>query len=169
MRESGPAVPPDFLGTARAVPVPCPWPGRAVPVPCAWPLCGSHTQAVWQPYRLCGSHTGAVAVPQQHIVAVEKPQQPVGCLNRLHNEARIRPENIESGTNGVGKPPFGLKLCVVRAVPLRMPPKLQKKQKNVKKTWVLAIFGAGAHRALFPPYFPVWCGALRGGAKRLFG
>ena len=38
-------------------------------------LCGSHTEAVWQPHGLCGSHTGAVAVPQQHIVAVEKPQQ----------------------------------------------------------------------------------------------
>ena len=37
-------------------------------------------------------------------------------------QARLRLENIDSGTNGVGKPPFGLKFCVVRAVHLRMPP-----------------------------------------------
>ena len=72
-------------------------------------------------------------------------------------QARIRLENIESGTNRVGKPPFGLKLCAVRAVPLRMPPTYldcQKTQKINSKTWVLAIFGpwapSGPISALFP-------------------
>ena len=153
-------------------------PCRARAVPCAWPLCGSHTEAVWQPHRLCGSHTRAVAVPQQHIVAVEKPQQlcwlykeAICCLYKVYmpvKQARIRPENIDSGTNGVGKPPFGLKLCVVRAVPLRMPPACldcQKTQKSAKKHRFWRFSSPGLHRALFPPYFPVWCGALRGGAK----
>ena len=111
-------MPPDFPHTAR--PVPCRARARARG------LCVEATQ------RLCGSHTRGVAVPQQHIVAVEKPQQlcwlykkAICCLYKLYmpvKQARIRPENIDSGTNGVGKPPFGLKLCVLRAVHLRMPP-----------------------------------------------
>ena len=85
-------------------------------------LCGSHTGClcVEATQRLCGSHTRAVAVPQQHIVAVEKPHQlcwlyKICCLYKVYmpvKQARIRPENIDSGTNGVEKPPFGLKLCV---------------------------------------------------------
>ena len=137
-------------------------------------LCGSHTEAVWQPHRLCGSHTRAVAVPQQHIVAVEKPQQlcwlykeAICCLYKVYmpvKQARIRPENIDSGTNGVGKPPFGLKLCVVRAVHLRMPPACldcQKTKKSTKKQWFWRFSGPGPHRALFSR----GCDALRGGAK----
>ena len=138
-------------------------------VPCrasrtAWPLCGvAATQAaVWQPHRLCGSHTRAVAVPQQHIVAVEKPQQlcwlyieAIYSLQKVYmpvKQARIRPENIDSGTNGVGKPPFGLKLCVVRAVHLRMPPACldcQKTQKSAKKHGFWRFSGPGPPRALF--------------------
>ena len=34
-----------------------------------------HVACVEATQRLCGSHTRAVAVPQQHIVAVEKPRQ----------------------------------------------------------------------------------------------
>ena len=33
----------------------------------------------------------------------------------------LHTRKIDSGTNGVGKPPFGLKLCVVKATGLRMP------------------------------------------------
>ena len=90
--------------------------------------------------------------------------QQLQCLLLSYNntivaaeQARIWPGNIESGTNGVGKPPFGLKLCVVRAVHLRMPPACldcQKTKKSVKKTGVLAIFGpqapSGPISALFP-------------------
>ena len=47
--ESGPAVPPDFPHR----------PSRARAVPCTWPLCGSHTEAVWQPHRGCGAATQA--------------------------------------------------------------------------------------------------------------
>ena len=68
-------------------------------------------------------------------------------------QARIRPENIDSGTNGVGKAPFGLKLCVVRAVPLRMPPACldcQKNPKSAKKTAKSVIFGP---QALSGPIF----------------
>ena len=138
------------LQTFRTPPVPC----RAVPV---------HVASVWKPHphRLCGSHTRAVAVPQQHIVAVEKPQQlcwlykeAIYSLYKVYmpvKQARIRPENIDSGTNGVGKPPFGLKLCVVRAVHLRMPPACLDCQKT----------GPRPHRALFS----CGCDALRGGAK----
>ena len=82
-------------------------------------------------------------------------------------QARIQPGNIESGTNGVGKPLFGLKLCAVRAVPLRMRPaclECQKTRKSENKNRFSAIFGP--HGALFAPYYLVWCGALRGGAKR---
>ena len=139
--------------------------------------CVAATQAVWQPHRLCGSHTRAVAVPQRHFVAVEKPQQlcwlykeAICCLYKVYmpvKQARIRPENIDSGTNGVGKPPFGLKLCVVRAVHLRMPPAYLDCQKNPKispKTGFRRFSGLGPHRALFPG---VGVGrALRGGAKR---
>ena len=134
--ESGPAVPPDFPRTARA--------SRASRASRAAPrgLCGSHTEAVWQPHRLCGSHTRAVAVPQQHIVAVEKPQQlcwlyieAIYSLQKVYmpvKQARIRPENIESGTNGVGKPPFGLKLCVLKA-PGPRSPRTQKTHKKKQK------------------------------------
>ena len=82
--------------------------------------------------KLCGSHTGCVAATQGLLLlynsTIGAVQQPQGLLLSYNStivaaeQARIRPENIESGTNGVGKPPFGLKLCVVRAVPLRMPP-----------------------------------------------
>ena len=142
-------------------------------------LCGSHREAVWQPHRLCGSHTRAVAVPQQHIVAVEKPQQlcwlckeAIYRLRKLYmpaKQARIRPENIESGTNGVGKAPFGLKLCPVRAVHLRMPPTCLDCQKtnNPPKTAVFCNFRVlGPPRPYCRPYFTVWCGALWGGTKR---
>ena len=149
----------------------------------AWPveatqkLCGSHSviEVVWQPHRMCGSHTRALAVPQQQIVAVEKPQQlcwlyieAIYSLQKVYmpvKQARIRPENIDSGTNGVGKPPFGLKLCVVRAVHLRMPPacldcqKTQKSEKQ-KKNSFRPFSGPGSYRALFSA-------ALRGGAKRI--
>ena len=37
-------------------------------------------------------------------------------------DARMRSENSESGTNGVGKAPFALKLCPIRAVQIRTPP-----------------------------------------------
>ena len=36
-------------------------------------------------------------------------------------DLKFRPENVNLGTNGVRKPPFGLKLCVVRATPLMTP------------------------------------------------
>ena len=118
---------------------------RAPPVPCrarahARGLCVEATQ------RLCGSHTGCVAATQGLLLlynsTIGAVQQPQGLLLSYNStivaaeQARIRPENIESGTNGVGKPPFGLKLCAVRAVPLRMPPACldcQKTQKSVKK------------------------------------
>ena len=170
---SGPAVPPDFPGTAR--PSRASWASRAAPRG----LCGSHTEAVWQPQRLCGSHTGAVAVPQQHIVAVEKPQQlcwlyreAICCLYKLYmpvKHGRIRPENIDSGTNGVGKPPFGLKLCVVRAVHLRMPPACLdcQKTKNPSKNTGFGDFGAPGP---IGPYFrPISRCGMRCGdcAKRI--
>ena len=151
-------MPPDFPRTA--------WASRAAPRG----LCGSHTEAVWQPQRLCGSHTRPVAVPQQHIVAVEKPQQlcwlyikAIYSLQKVYlpvKQARIRPENIESGMNGVGKPPFGLKLCPVIAVPLRMPPACldcQKAKKSAKKRGFRQFSGPRPYRA----YFPLCCGVAR--------
>ena len=96
-------------------------------------------------------------------------QQPQGLLLSYNStivaaeQARIRPENIESGTNGVGKPPFGLKLCVVRAVPLRMPPACldcQKTKKSAKKQGFWRFSGPGPPG----PYFPVdamRCGVVR--------
>ena len=102
-------------------------------------------------------------------------QQPQGLLLSYNStivaaeQARIRPENIESGTNGVGKPSFGLKLCVVRAVPLRMPPACldcQKTQKSAKKNAKSAIFGSRPLPAPISALFPGVGRALRGGAKR---
>ena len=126
---------------------------------------------MWQPHRLCGSHTRAVAVPQQHIVAVEKPQQlcwlfkeAIYCLKTLYvpaKQAGIRPENIESCTNRVGKSPFGLKLCAVRAVPLRMPPACldcQTNETSIKMKKIVQFEGSGRQ--------PYSCCALRGSAKR---
>ena len=88
------------------------------------------------------------------MVAVEKPQQlcwlykeAICCLYKLYlpvKQARIRPENIDSGTSGVGKPPFGLKLCAVRAVPLRPQdagmPTFAKKNKNPLNNLVFRNF-----------------------------
>ena len=137
-----------------------------------------HVVCVEATQRLCGSHTGCVAATQGLLLlyssTIGAVQQPQGLLLSYNStivaaeQARIRPENIKSGTNGVGKPPFGLKLCPVKAVPLRMPPACldcQKKQIR-EKTGFSIIFGPGPYRALFPPYFPVWDAALRGGAKR---
>ena len=130
------------LQTFRAPPVPPvpPAPHRVV--------CVEATQ------RLCGSHTGCVAATQillllynSTIGAVQQPQGLLLSYNSIivaAEQARIRPENIESGTNGVGKPPFGLKLCVVRAVPLRMPPACldcQKTQKPATKQGVWRFSG----------------------------
>ena len=143
-----------------------------VPVPSrARGLCVEATQ------RLCGSHTGCVAATQGLLLlynsTIGAVQQPQGLLLSYNStivaaeQARIRPENIESGTNGVGKPPFGLKLCVVRAVPLRMPPACldcQKTKKSAKK------YGFRLFRAPGPigPYFcPIsHCGAVRCGVAR---
>ena len=79
----------------------------------------------------------------------------------LVKQARIWLANIESGTNGVGQPPSGLKLCAVRAVPLRMPPACldcQKAQKSISKTWFSAISGpwalSGSISALFHGVVP---------------
>ena len=147
----GTGVDPRGLRLSRVPPIPPMPPAPPVPHRLA---CVEATQ------RLCGSHTRAVAVPQQHIVAVEKPQQlcwlykeAICCSYKVYmpvKHARIRPENIDSGTNGVGKPPFGLKRCPVRAVHLRMPPACLDCKKNSKirqKTSFLATFGPG-------PYFP---------------
>ena len=52
---------------------------------------------------------------------------------------------IESGTNGVGKPSFGPKLCVVKATGLGMPPASptgQKDQQSVTKTGKTGVLGA---------------------------
>ena len=117
--------------------------------------------------RLCGSHASCVAATQGLLLlynsTIGAVQQPQGLLLSYNStivaaeQARIRPENIESGTNEVGKPPFGLKLCVVRAVPLRMPPACldcQKNHNSLKKTGCSAIFGpwapSGHISALFP-------------------
>ena len=134
-------------------------------------LCVEATQG------LCGSHTGCVAATQGLLLSYNSTigavQQPQGLLLSYNStivvaeQARIRPENIESGTNRVGKPPFDLKLCVVRAVPLRMPPTCLDCQKNPnirQKTMFWRFSGPGPYRALFPPYFPVWdvrCGVAR--------
>ena len=92
-------------------------------------------------------------------------QQPQGLFLSYNNtlvyaeQARIRPKNIEPGTNGVGKAPFGLKLCPVRAVHLRMPPTCldcTKKTKINPQTWFSAICGS---RALPGPISQ--CGPLR--------
>ena len=103
-------------------------------------LCGSRTEAVWQPHGGCVAATqGLLLLYNSTIGAVQQPQGLLLSYNSTivaAEQARIWPENIESGTNGVGKPPFGLKLCVVRAVPLRMPPACldcQKTQKSAKK------------------------------------
>ena len=78
--------------------------------------------------RLYGSHTGCVAATQGLLLtyssttgAVQKPQRYNSTVVAAE-QAKFWPENIESGTNRVGKALFGLKLCLVRAVPLRMPP-----------------------------------------------
>ena len=79
--------------------------------------------------------------------------------------SRSRTENIDSGTNGVGKPPFGLKLCVVRAVHLRMPPACldcPKTKKSAKKQGGWRFSGPG------PALFPRGCDALRVGAIAQF-
>ena len=162
---SGPAVPPDFPRTARASRA-----SRAAPRG----LCGSHREAVWQPQRGCVAATQAASVWKPHRGCVAATQRLllchnsilwllrshnscVGCIYKLYmpvKQARIRPENIESGTNGVGKPPFGLKLCPVRAVPLRMPPACldcQKTQKSAKKPPNPRFSGPGPPRPYFPP------------------
>ena len=126
--------------------------------------------------RLCGSHTGCVAATQGLLLChnsilwlLRSHNSCVGCTYCLKKllmpakQARIRPENIESGTNGVGKPPFGLKLCAVRAVPFRMPPACldcQKTKKSEKKTGVLAIFGPRALPGPISPWMRCaagWC------------
>ena len=134
----------------------------------AWPLYGSHTEAVWQPHRGCVAATqGLLLLYNSTTGAVQQPQGLLFSYNSTivaAEQARIRPENIESGTNGVGKPPFGLKLCVVRAVHLRMPPACldcQKTKKSAKKHGFWRFSGPGPHRALFSR----GCDALRGGAK----
>ena len=159
--------------TARPVPVP----PRAVHVVCVEAterLCGSHTEAVWQPHRLCGSHTGCVAATQgllllynSTIGAVQQPQGLLLSYNRTivaAEQARSRPENTESGTNGVGKPPFGLKLCAVRAVPLRMPPACldcQKAQKSAQKRGFRQFSAPGPIGPYFRPFSQ--CGTCAAG------
>ena len=65
------------------------------------------------------------------------------------------PKNVFSDTNGVGKPPFGLKLCGVKAPGLPNPPdpttgqKTKKKSKKSRKSMIFGILG---------PYFRR-CGA----------
>ena len=130
--------------------------------------------------RLCGSHTGGLCVEatrgpllcRNSILWLLRSQDScvgcICCLKKLYmsvKQARILPENIESGTNWVGKAPFGLKLSAVRAVPLRMPPACldcQKKPKIRKKN-----IGFGDFRAPGPPgpisaLFPGVGRALRG-------
>ena len=128
--------------------------------------------------RLFGSHTGCVAATQgllrchnSILWLLRSHNSCVGCIYKLYmpvKQTRIRPENIESGTNGVGKPPFGLKVRVVRAVHLRMPPTCldcQKIQKSQTKN-----MGFGDFRAPGPigPYFrPIsWCGTCAAGWRR---
>ena len=107
-------------------------------------------------------------------MAVEKPQQlfwlykeAIYSFFKVYmpvKQARIWPENIDSGTNGVGKPPFGLKLCVVRAVHLRMPPAClgcQKTPKIRQKTRVLAIFGPRAALGPISPWMRCAAGSYR--------
>ena len=119
---------------------------------------------MWQKQTLCSR--GLLLLYSSTIGAVQQPQGLLLSYNSTivaAEQARIRPENIESGTNGVGKPPFGLKLCVVRAVHLRMPPACldyQKNQKFIKKPGFLPFSGPGPPRALFPAYFPVWDATL---------
>ena len=155
-------MPPDFPRTARA--------SRASRASRTAPrgLCGSHREAVWQPQRGCVAATQAASVWKPHRGCVAATQGLLLCHNsilwllRSHNscvgliyklympvkQARIRPENIDSATNGVGKLPFGLKLCVVRALHLRMPPACpicQKTKKSIKNR------GFGDFRAPAPP------------------
>ena len=162
-------VDPRGLRLSRVPPVPPgpPVPHRGVCGEATETLCGSHTEAVWQPHRLCGSHTRPVAVDNSTIGAVQQPQGLVLSYNSTivaAEQARIRPENIESGTNGVGKAPFGLKLCVVRAVPLRMPPACldcQKTQKSAKKHGFWRFSGPGPSSPYFRPIS--WCGKCAAG------
>ena len=123
--------------------------------------CAAAPQAVWQP------HKGLLLWYNSTTVAVQQPQGlllPYNSTIVAAEQARIWAENIESGTNVVGKPSFGLKLCVVRAVPLRMTPACldcQKTKKSVNKTGAFAIFGPPAPSGPMSALFRVVDHALR--------
>ena len=82
----------------------------------------------------------------------------------------LGPENTDLGLDrGRQATVWAETLCGESCAPQdasRMP-RLPKSLKINQKTLFSVIFsGPGPHRALFPPYFPVWCGALQGCAKR---
>ena len=80
---------------------------------------------------LCESRRGTLCVPNKDIVASQEGHcvfstqlrlctAYIASINRLYTGLKS-PKNINSATNGVGKPPFGLKLCKGEATGLRMP------------------------------------------------
>ena len=72
--------------------------------------------AIWGSPRISANR------PPAHLhLPVWKPHKAY-CVSQQHKVAGLKyPKIIDSGTNGAGKPPFGLNLCVVKATGLRMP------------------------------------------------
>ena len=150
----------DFRGCRPCLPCLSGLPHRT-----AWPLCGEATQ------RLCGSHTGCVAATQGLLLChnstlwlLRSHNSCVGCLNKLHNEARMAGKHRiwhERGREGSVRAET---LCGESCAPqdasrmLRLPKNLKIRQ----KTGVLAIFGPRASSGPISPWMRCaagWCEA----------
>ena len=80
------------------------------------------------------------------FLEARRPLGPEYGLLRLVIQARKWPKNIKSGTNRDALPPFGPKLCEVRATGPRMPadPKTAQKSKNPAKYLGFGVLGPWA-------------------------
>ena len=126
------------LGCACRIPMPPDFPRTARPPrPHTW-LCVIPTEGV------CGSHRGSVWMPHKGLLLLYNST--MGSQHSTIGSGKS-PKNTISGTNGVGKPPFGPKLCEVKATGLGMPTacqtgqKYQKSDKQTGKTGVLGFSG----------------------------
>ena len=110
----------------------------------------SHTEAAWQPRKAscwCTTaqlglfnHKACCCCTTTYLWLLNSHEACCYCdttyldVCGAAKQARVWLENIVSDTNGVGKALFGLKLCPIRAVRLRVLPACLDCKKNPQKT-----------------------------------